>query len=164
MVASTGFASASARYIRTRMVSNIHRPFFRNVVQISLRNDLSFGGYRLVNRIRKRRTVGKNVFSWVHSIPASANMRSDGKWNSLDVFRLEKQYLSIMHCYVKQTCSLSKGKDHKYSGQHQTQGVAHIFVLVILRLPAAPSGGLPERQPPGGCVHSACGRSSWCGH
>ena len=27
MVASTGFASASARYIRTRMVSNIHRPF-----------------------------------------------------------------------------------------------------------------------------------------
>ena len=51
MVSSTGFDSASARYIRTRMVSNIHRPFFRNVVQISLRNDLSFGGYRLVNRI-----------------------------------------------------------------------------------------------------------------
>ena len=60
--------------------------------------------------------------------------------------------------------SLSKGKDHKYSGQHQTQGAAHIFVLVILRLPAAPSGGLPGRQPPGGCGHSACGRSSLCGH
>lgn len=51
MVTSIGYVPASAHSIRIRVVRDIHRPFFWDVMQAPLWNDLLLGGNRFFNGV-----------------------------------------------------------------------------------------------------------------
>ena len=93
-VASIGHIPASAHSICIRVVRDMHRPFFRDVVQTRLRNDLLLDNNRFSNWIGNWRTTGQNVSGWARRILTSANWWSYCKWHFSGMFRLGKQYPS----------------------------------------------------------------------